>query len=142
MPISYVAAGIAAVGLISSFLGSKKASKAAKEQAAEEARLEGIVTTERLRQLGKEERSLYGETVAGYAGGGVLATTGAGSVSRVLQEQRVEFAFEKEVTREAGASRVQQALLGGKSISDQYKYAGISNAASGLSSLLFALKSS
>jgi hypothetical protein len=67
---------IGAVGLISGFLGSKKASKAAKEQARLEAEAEEQLTKERIYQIGKEERQLYGETVAGYAGGGVLSSFG------------------------------------------------------------------
>jgi hypothetical protein len=76
MGVAIAGVVIGAVGLISSFLGSKKASKAAKKQAEEEARLERMVTRERIYQIGKEERQLYGETVAGYAGGGVLSSFG------------------------------------------------------------------
>jgi hypothetical protein len=67
---------VGAVGVIAGFLGSKKASKAAKEQAKLEAEAESQLTRERIYQLGKEERQLYGDTVARYAGGGVLSSFG------------------------------------------------------------------
>ena len=139
------AAVVGGVGIISGFLGSKKAAKAAKEQAKEEARIEGLITDERIRQIGKEERSLYGETVAGYAGGGVLSSFGSmsdvpretmGSARSVLAEQKQEFGFERDITRETGASNVAQSLARGKALANQYKYQGYTNAASGISKIL------
>jgi hypothetical protein len=144
-PLLIAAAGIAAVGIISGFLGAKKAGKAAKEQAAEEARIERLTTAERIRQIGKEERTMYGETVAGYAGGGVLSAFGTmsdvpretiGSAKTVLQEQATEFAFERKITQETGASNVAQSLARGKALARQYKYQSYSNAASGISNIL------
>ena len=69
----FAAAGVVmgAVSLISGFLGSKKASKAAKEQARITAEHETEITAERQRQINKEERQYIGSTLAGYAGGGV-----------------------------------------------------------------------
>jgi hypothetical protein len=138
------AAVTGAVGLISSFIGSKKASKAAREQAALEAKHEGLITTERQRQINKEERALYGETLAGYAGGGVLIGQGGqdrpptpqGSVGSVIGEQRREFGFERAITGKVGATKVQQALAGGKATADAYKYQGYANVATGISSIL------
>lgn len=135
---------IGAVGLISSFLGSKKASKAAKEQAALEAKHEGLITAERQRQINKEERALYGETRAGFAGGGVLAGTPGmdraptpqGSVGSILGEQATEFGFERAITGKVGASKVQQGLARGKAVADQYKYQGYANVATGVSQIL------
>lgn len=139
------AAAIGAVGLISGFIGSKKAAKAAREQAAEEARIEKLTTAERIRQIGKEERDLYGETIAGYTGGGVLSSFGStqdtalnplGSAASVLAEQKEEFGFERKITQETGASNVMQSLQRGKALSNQYKYQGYANLAGGISGLL------
>ena len=144
MGAAIAGAVIGAVGLISSFLGSKKASKAAKDQAAEEARLEKMTTAERQRQINKEERALYGGTLAEYAGGGVkvspglmdFAATPIDSVKAITDEQKKEFGFEREITRKVGATKVQQALAGGKATAQAYKYQGYSNVASGISSIL------
>jgi hypothetical protein len=137
-------AGIAAIGIISNFLGAKKAGKAAKEQAAEEARIEKLTTAERIRQIGKEERDMYGQTIAGYAGGGVLSSFGTmsdvpretiGSARPVLAEQAQEFAFERKITQETGASNVAQSLARGKALASQYKYQSYSNAASSIAQI-------
>jgi hypothetical protein len=149
VPAGVAIAGIVvgAIGVISSFLGSKKASKAAKKQAEEEARLEKLVTDERIRELGREERQLYGETVAGYVGGGVLSSFGSmvtgdvpretiGSASSVLAEQRAEFLREKSITQKVGASKVAQSLASGKAVASAYKFQGYSNAASGIANIL------
>ena len=144
-PLVAAGIGVAAVGIISGFLGAKKAGKAAKEQAAEEARIEKLTTAERIRQIGKEERAMYGETVAGYAGGGVLSSFGTmadvpretiGSASSVLAEQQREFAFERKITEETGASNVAQSLARGKALASQYKYQSYANAAQGISKIL------
>jgi hypothetical protein len=144
-PLAIAAVGIGALGIISGFIGSRKASKAAKEQAKEEARIEKLTTAERVRQIGKEERALYGETVAGYAGGGVLSSFGQmsdasretmGSPQAVLSEQATEFGFERKITQETGASNVMQSLARGKALANQYKYQGYANAASGISKML------
>jgi hypothetical protein len=136
---------IGAIGVISGFLGSKKASKAAKKQAEEEARLEALVTAERIRQLGREERTLYGETVAGYAGGGVLSSFGSmanvpretmGSPGTVLAEQAAEFQREREITQKVGATKVAQGLARGRATAEAYKFQGYSNAASGIANIL------
>lgn len=146
MPAPLAVAGVVlgAVGLISSFLGSKKASSAAKEQSRLEAEAERKVTDERIYQLGQEERQLYGETLAGYAGGGVTVgnqtNSGAvqpiGSVRSVLDEQATTFAREKKITQEVGATKVAQSLAGGKATADAYKYSGYANTASGISNIL------
>jgi len=144
MGVAVAGAVIGAVGLISGFLGSKKASKAAKKQAAEEARINKLTTAERMRQLGIEERTMFGQTLAGYAGGGVQAmapsltgsTPQTGSPQTVLAEQAKEFKYEREITSAVGASNVQQALSRGKSTADAYKWQGYSNAASSISNIL------
>jgi hypothetical protein len=138
MALAAVGVALSAVSVISSFVGGQKASDAAKKQARLEARAETTVTNERLRQLDVEERVLRGETIAGYAGGGVLAM--GGSPSEVLFEQQKEFARERFVTGRVGATRVQQSLAGGKSVADYYRYSSYANVAAGLSDIFFQLK--
>jgi hypothetical protein len=145
MGIAIAGVVVGAIGIISSFLGSKKASKAAKKQSEEEARLEKLVTDERIRELGREERQLYGETVAGYAGGGVLSSFGTmsdvsretiGSPASVLAEQTAEFQREISITQKVGASKVAQSLASGKAVASAYKFQGYSNVASGIANIL------
>ena len=144
MGVAIAGAVIGAVGLISSFLGSKKASSAAKEQAREEARLEGLVTQEKLRTLGIDERTLYGQTLAGYAGGGVqgispnLGQTSitAGSPQAILAEQKKSFGAEKDIISQVGASKAQASLTRGKNLADQYRWSGYANVASSVSNIL------
>ena len=145
LPLAIAGAVIGTVGLISNFIGSKKAASAAKDSAAEEARIMKLTTAERLRQLKTEERVMRGETLSGYARGGVLATAPTldgqmrdqtGSPATVLGEQAREFAAERKITQQVGASNVQQALMRGKNTANAYKWQGYSNAASGISSLL------
>jgi hypothetical protein len=147
VPAGIAIAGIVvgAIGVISGFLGSKKASKAAKKQAEEEARLERLVTGERIREIGREERQMYGETVAGYAQGGVLSSFGTmsdvpretiGSAQSVLAEQQAEFQRERSITQQVGASKVASGLARGKATASAYKWQGYSNAATGISNIL------
>jgi hypothetical protein len=144
-PLAIAALGISAAGLLMGFLGSKKASKAAKKEGAEEARLEGLVTDEKLRNLRTEERSMYGETLAGYAGGGVQAvapglegsaTPQIGSPEQVLNEQAKAFKAQRDITSKVGATKAQQSLTRGSNIADQYRYSGYANVASGISNIL------
>jgi len=146
MPPALIAATVVTgvLGTVASFIGSKKASKAAKEEAAEQARLEGLVTGEKLRRLDIDERTLYGETVAGYAGGGVQAIAPSldqtslrtGSPQSVLQEQAKSFRDERKITKEVGASKAQAALTRGKNLADQYRYQGYANVASSIGNIL------
>lgn len=165
--IQIAALALSAVGLISGFVGSQKAEKAAEKQADLEAAQERKVTDEKIRQLGIEERSMYGETIASYAGSGVQVTppgqaelrrfsrtnpysktstgydivdapyaAGASSPLIVLAEQAKEFAMQRKITKEVGATKVQASLQQGKSTADYYRYSGIANAASSASNLL------
>ncbi|GAF74209.1 unnamed protein product [marine sediment metagenome] len=136
---------IGAVGVIAGFLGSKKASKAAKKQADLEAEQERLITGERIREIGREERQLYGETVAGYTQGGVLSSFGTmsdvpretiGSAGSVLTEQQIEFQRERSITEKVGASKVASGLARGKATASAYKWQGYSNAATGISNIL------
>ena len=143
MPIAIAGAIAAGIGAVSSIVGRAKAAKAAKRAAREEARLEGIVTAEKIRQLHIQERVMKGETIAGYAGGGVKAFHGGtggqggrgpaiGSAKPVLAEQAKEFRQERAVTGEAGASRSSNALSRGAMMADQYRYSSYASAASSL----------
>lgn len=144
----WVATAVVAASAVISYVGSKKAASAARDQSREEARLEKIVTDERLRQIDVKERVMFGETLAAYAGSGVLGmmpslkqeNVMSGSPQKVIQEQKKELQFERDVTSEAGASRVQQALMGGKATSDMYRYSGYANLASGISSMFTTYK--
>jgi len=110
--------------------GGASAKKNAREAAAEEARLEGIVTEAKLRDLKAEERHMMGKTVAASAGSNVKADRG--SPLQILMEQAREFAREKKVVAEAGASRAAQAKTRGSMIGDQAMYAAYGNAVKGL----------
>ena len=142
-PITY-AAITGTIGLITSFLGAKKASKAAKEQAAEEARIQQVTTAEQIRRLNINERLMFGQTVAGQAGSGVLGmqqgldqqSPMSGSPQTILSEQAREFAQERKITQEVGASNVQQTLMRGAAQANAYKWQGYSNAASSISNIL------
>ena len=134
-PLIAASVGLTAVSMISGFLGSKKASKAAKKQAAEEARIEGLLTTERMRQLDKEEDTAYGQTLAAYAGSGVKATAGAGTPQQILAEQKEEFGYERQITQDVGASKDAQSLQQGRAADNAYRYQGYANLASGLASM-------
>lgn len=144
--LQIAALALSAIGVVSSFVGQKKASDAAKEQSQQEAEYERKVTRERIRQLGIEERVMRGETLASYAGSGVMANTPTaslgdtspfyGSPLAVIQEQAKEFQAQRKITEEVGATRVQQALTGGKSTADYYRYSGYANTAAGISDIL------
>jgi hypothetical protein len=148
MPVpAALIAGVVGAGVvqtIAGFIGSRKAAKGAKKEAEQEAAYERMVTDERLRQLGIEERVLFGETIAGYASGGVQARapgleqtrTQVGSPMSVISEQTREFAAERQITRDVGASRVQQSLTRGKNVANQYKWTGYANVASSISNIL------
>lgn len=151
MGVAIAGAAIAAVGVISGFLGAKKAEKAAKRAAREEARLEGIVTGEKLRQLGIEARVFEGQQIASYAGSGVKtgiahdvhATqvgVGPGSPADILKEQRDEFGRIRKVTEEVGATKMAQSLTRGTNIANAYRYQGYSQSAAGIANIFAILK--
>ena len=127
------AAILAGVGALSGIIGGNKAKHAAEDQAREEARLEGLVTKEKLRQLGKEEIALKGATIAAVAGSGVK--TDIGSPLAVMAEQATEFFFEKKIVKDVGASRTALALQKGRAIGQQAQYQGYSQGLSSLSSM-------
>lgn len=142
VPLAAISAGASVVSAIGGLLGGSKASKAAKKAAADAALQEKIVTTERLRQIQQEERTLAGQTVARSAGAGGVVNQG--SILQILAEQAREFRIEERVTRNAGASRVATALAQGKAASQQFEAQGLSSLfagigqAAGIASNLFA----
>lgn len=123
-PLTWVAVGSAVLGGLSSLFGGRSAEKAAKRQAREEARLEGIVTLEKVRKLFIEERITRGQTEAAAAASGVDVRRG--SVAQILAEQATEFARETGFTREVGASRAANIRQQGAAIGAQARYQGIS----------------
>jgi hypothetical protein len=129
-PFSAAAAGASLVSGIASAFGGKSGSKAAKKAAEEAARQEKVVTAERIRQLQQEERSLAGQTRARSAGAG--AVIGSGSVLQVLAEQASEFARERRIVKQAGASRARAALDQGNAVANQAFYGGLGNLFAGL----------
>ena len=128
-----VPVAIAAVSMITSFMGAKKASKAAKRAAKKEAIAEGKVTTERIRQLGVEEELTRGETIAATAASGVKVNQD--SPLMILANQAREFAHERRITQEVGASKASAALERGRNVATQYKYQSYSNLAQSASNI-------
>ncbi len=106
--MEFVAAALAVFGIFSGKKAADAQEDAANKAAREEARLEGIVTAEKIRRLNVEERALSGETKAIAAGSGVKATRGA--VRGILAEQASEFDKERQIVRTVGASRAATAL--------------------------------
>jgi hypothetical protein len=135
-----VVAGIAiagvsmqALGMISDFVGGRKAASAAKKAAKRQAVDERALTKERLRQLDVEERTMAGDTRARAAGSHVKA--GQGSPLEVLAEQAREFAREKQITKDVGASKAASALQRGHDVGQVAKYKSYSNMAQGASNI-------
>jgi hypothetical protein len=127
-----VGAGLAVFSAVTSFVGGRRASKAAKRAAAEASRQEKVVTRERLLQIDQEEKSLRGTTLARAAGSG--SVVGSGSVLAILAEQAREFERERVITRSVGASKVRATLAQGDSVAAQASAQGLANLFSGLSS--------
>ena len=134
-----VAAAIGAVvgiaGIVTSLSGAKKAERAAKAAAKEEARLEGIVTREKLRQMGIDQLRTEGETILGGAASGVEVGDGRGdnavmetSVTSILDEVRKNYGNERSAVARAGATRAANALTRGSNAASIARYQGISNA--------------
>jgi hypothetical protein len=131
--IAGVGVGLQALGMISSFLGGKKASSAAERAAKKEAAAEGALTAERLRQLKKEEIAVAGETNAAVAASGVKV--GRDSPLMILAEQASEFAHERQITSQVGATKAAAALQQGRDVGQSYKYQSYANLAKGASNI-------
>lgn len=127
MAIAAIVAGVIGVaGIATSLSGSAKAAKAAKGAAANEARLEGIVTEEKLRQMVIEEEDIRGQTIADAAASGI--EVGKGSVTDILAEQAYNFTRERAAVKGAGATRAANALTRGSMAAQQARYEGIGTA--------------
>jgi len=124
---------VGAVGIGLSYSASKKAGKASAAAGAEEARIEGEVTAERLVQIKREEMLTREATKAATVASGVKV--GSKSTLEVLADQEAQFARERAITDKVGASRAGAALARGQALSQQYKAQGQANAISGLSNI-------
>jgi hypothetical protein len=141
MPTGLIAAGIGlqAIGMLTGFLGAKKAESAAKRAAREEAVAEGKVTAERIRQLNVSEGVTRGETIAATAASGVKV--GQDSPLMLLANQASEFAHERRITQEVGATKAASALQRGRDVGNAVRYQSYSNLASGASNIFSILNS-
>lgn len=135
MPFPFAAIGAVLTGAsaIFSILGGRKAGKAARRAADEEARLEGLVTAAKIEDLRREEKVLRGETISAAAGAGVKVDVG--SPLEILAEQAREFAREREVVGLVGATRSQQARERGQMLSSQARYQSYTQAFQGFGSM-------
>jgi hypothetical protein len=134
MPALAIAAiSLQALGMISDFIGANKAGKAAKKAARAEGIAESKVTAERIRQLHLEERVMKGQTIAAAAGSNVKVDKG--SPLQILAEQAKEFANERRITGEVGATKAAAAMRSGRNVSNAYRYQAGSNIAQGASNI-------
>jgi hypothetical protein len=132
-PLVVAAVGMQALGMISDFIGGKKQAKAAKQAAERESWAERRVTSERIRQLGIEERTQRGETMAATAGSHVKVDTG--SPLMLLAEQAREYSREKQFTREVGATKAAASMQRGRDVGNAVKYQSYGNLAAGASNI-------
>ena len=135
-----ISIGLQGLGMISDCIGGDKAAKAAKRAAKAEARAENTLTIERLRQLDKEERTMAGETRAATAASGVQV--GRDSPLLLMAEQAREFAYEKRITREVGATKAASAMQRGRNVGNAVRYQSYSNLARGASNIFSIMHSS
>ena len=129
--VAAIAVGV--IGTAVSIRGAKKAETAAAQQGAAEAATEREVTKERIRQIGREEEMMEGETLGRIAASGVK--TDVGSPLEILADQAAEFQREKAITQEVGASKAALALSSASALGTQYRYQGYSAAAQGLGNI-------
>lgn len=125
------------VSVGATLIAGERAADAADDAASEEARLEGVVTREKLRQLQVEEEVVRGETIAAIAGSGVKVDEGSPLV--VLADQAREYEYVRGATREAGASRAANALTRGRAVGDQARYGSYASSANSLTNLFMYL---
>ena len=135
-----VGASIAAVGLITDFLGGKAAAGAAKKAAAREAGAEKKLTRERLRELEVEQKRVEGETIGATAASRVKV--GSESPLMLLANQAKEFEYKKKIVRETGATKAAAALQQGKDVGRIAKYQSYSNVAKGASDIFSMISAS
>jgi len=130
MALMETAAVLSIASGVLGFSSGRRAKRAARRAAAEQARIEAMVTGERIRQIYQSERTLSGETIARAAGSGIVTTQG--SPLMILAEQAYEFERERRFTKQVGASRANAALAEGRSIGRQYQAQGLQNLFAGL----------
>jgi hypothetical protein len=138
--MTIAAVGMQAAGLISDFIGGRKAASAAKKAGKKQASDERVMTAERIRQLQIEERTLRGETIAKVAGSHVKV--GQGSPLEILAEQAREFSKERQITGQVGATKAAAAMQRGRDVGNIAKYQSYSNIASGASNIFNMINSS
>lgn len=131
--MGWVAAALAAIGLVVDVQGGKKAEESAEEQAAEEIRLNDRATEERLRETAREARTAEAQGKALYAGSNVDIQSK--SATSVLADTAAEFRRRRAAIAETGAIRATQAGLAGKAVANQYKYQAYGSAAKGASNI-------
>mgnify|MGYP000104624137 CR=1 FL=1 len=124
--MGYVSAAFSIMGGLSSMLAGAKARRDARVAADNEAMMEGHVTDAKIKSLDVEQRTLAGQTQARAAGSNVKI--GTGSPLQILAEQARNFADEKRIVRQAGATKAAQAQTRGKMVGNQAFYGGLSNA--------------
>ena len=129
--VAAIAVSVVGIGL--GISGARKGEEAALQQGQDEATTERAVTKERIRQIGREEEMMRGETIGRVAGSGVKVSQG--SPLEILADQAAEFKREKSITQEVGASKAKLALSSASALGTQYKYQGYSAAAQGLGSI-------
>ena len=83
---------------------------------------------------------LKGQTIAGFAGSNVK--TDVGAPLEIVKEQAKEFAHERKITAQVGASKAAQGLQRGRDVGDMYKYQSYSNLAKGASNIFSLMNSS
>ena len=126
-------AGMAAIGMISDFLGGRAAAGAAKKAAEREAGAEAKLTRERLRELEVEQKRVEGETIGATAASRVKV--GSESPLMLLANQAKEFEYRKKIVRETGATKAAAALQQGRDVGKIAKYQSYSNVAKGASDI-------
>lgn len=117
---------LAIAGAAFSIIGGSKAKRRAERQAAEEARLEGLVTQEKLRQMSVEQEIEQGSVRAQFAAAG--ADVNVGSPLNVMANQAAEFERLRRGVAEVGATRAANAQLRGKLQGEGIMWNSIGNA--------------
>jgi hypothetical protein len=142
VPTGLLVAGVAmqGLGMISDFVGGRKAASAAKKAGKKQASDERVITAERIRQLQIEERTLRGETIGKVAASHVKVDQG--SPLEVLAEQVREFSKERQITQQVGASKAAASMQRGRDVGNIAKYQSYSNIASGASQIFSMMSNS
>jgi len=130
--MEWVAIAMATVSTISSIVGGSKASSATKSATNRAAIDEQAITTQKIKELRQDERTLAGQTRVRAAASGVKANVG--SPLDILAEQARTFAEQRLITSQVGATKMQAGLARGRMVGQQAMYQGISQGAQSLTS--------